>query len=343
MLRFSQRTAEISILILGGLVAVFAAGESRSKPPLQLVGTIPMLKVEGRLDHLAVDVKGKRLFVAALGNNTVEVIDLKAGQRIASLNGFVKPQGVLFVPELGKLFVASNDGSVRVFRGDSLEPVGKFELSPGADNIGYDTRSKELYVGHGGKEAGRDYGDFAILNPSTGKLIETIRTEARPGSFAFDVSRPRIFLNVPLANQIVVIDRHKRKVTSQWPLNEAHLNVTLALDSAGHRLFVAARLPPRLIVFDTESGNQVASLVTDGDADDLFFDAALKRVYLSCGEGFINVFQQHNPDLYTPIAKIPTRLLARTSLFVPEFGRYYVATPRYRAMAAEIRVYEVQP
>jgi len=327
-------------------VAVFASalplfGQNGSAP-LRLVQTIP-LSVDGRMDHLYADVKGMRLFVAALGNNSVEVIDLRAGKAIRSITGPQKPQGVWYVPSLKKLFVASgNDGICRVYNGETLELIESIKLDLGPDLVGYNPQSKLLYIGYGGEDAKKEFGNVAIIDARKNKHIGDIQTTAHPGGILVDDAGRRIYITIPQTSEIVVIDAKSNKIIKTWRVTEAQRTVSLTLDAAHGRLFVGARTPARVIVYDTTSLNKVADFPTVGLMDGMFFDAARKRLYVSGGEGFVDVFQQQDADHYAPLGRIPTRPIARTSLFVPELNRYYVAVPRKDNESAEIRVYEPQ-
>jgi hypothetical protein len=305
--------------------------------PLRLVQTIPLPNIKGRLDHLAVDLKGRRLFVAALGNNTLEVIDLHAGRRIHTISGLHEPQGVLFIPEFKKIFVTSGQsGTVEMFTGDSFHLDKSVKLSDDADNIRYDAATKAVYVGYGN-------GALGIIDVTSGQHLGDIKLQGHPESFQLETSRRSMFVNIPTANHIAVVDREKRVVVARWPLKGARANFPMVLDETHHRLFVGFRKPARLIVFDTESGQLVAMLESAGDCDDVFYDAIHRRIYMSCGEGFINVFEQRDANHYKTIAKIPTARGARTSLLVPELRRLYLAVPHHASQGAEVRVYEVQP
>jgi len=322
----------VKILIALGIAAFLA----RAEDPLRLFQTIPMPGVAGRIDHLTVDLKRERLFVAALGNNTVEVLDLRAGKRIHSITGVQEPQGLIYLPELNKLFVASGgDGTCKSFDGESFHLGATIRFPDDADNVRYDPSAKLLYVGYG-------KGALGIADPAKGERIAEIELGGHPESFQLEKSGPRIFVNVPTAKQIAVIDRRKRTVLARWPVTQAAANFPMALDETDRRLFAGCRKPPKVLVFDTTSGKLVADLASTGDADDLFYDAARKRLYVSGGEGFISVFQQNGPDRYQALAKLATRSGARTSLFVPESSRLYLAVPLREGKEAEVRGYEVK-
>lgn len=325
------------LTILFGTLAFVAAPQAAERSPLRLVQTIALPGVEGRIDHMAVDVQGKRLFVAALGNNTLEVLDLSAHKWVTRIAGLKEPQGIYFVPGENKLFVANgNDGTLKIFDGTSFQPLATERFSSDADNVRYDAVRNQVYVGYGS-------GALGIVDAATGRKLADIPLPGHPESFRLEESGARIFVNVPDANHIIaVLDRVKRSTVATWTL-EAQANFPMALDEADHRLMVVTRKPARLVVLDSLSGKMVAGEPAVGDADDIFYDAAHRRVYISGGEGFIDVFEQRDPDHYAPMAKIPTAAGARTSFLVPEFHHLYLAVPHRGNQPAEIRVYDVRP
>ena len=327
------------LLVLTLLIPALVIGLhalAQQKPPLHLVTTIPLPNVEGRIDHLAVDRQNQRLFLAALGNNTLEVIDLKAGKVIHSIKGLHEPQGVAYVPEANAVYVANGgDGNCEAFAATSLASLRSVKFSGDADNLRYDAATKLLYVGY-------TDGAMGIFEALTGKIVGNIKLPAHPEAFSLETSGPRIFVNIPKAKQVAVIDRTKRAVIAQWPVTQAAANYPMALDEAHHRLFIGCRQPARLLVFDTDSGKLVTEVECAGDTDDVFYDAKNKRVYVSGGEGVITVLTQLEADKYQSIGKISTAAGARTSLFVPALGRLYLAVPHRGQQAAEVRVYEAQ-
>jgi DNA-binding beta-propeller fold protein YncE len=325
----------ILALLFVGFV-VIAQTPAQEKSPLRPAQTIALPNVEGRIDHLAVDLQSQRLFLAALGNNTLEVIDLKAGKVVHSVKGLHKPQGVAFIPNSKAVYVAGgDDGNCVAFASDSLAPLQSAKFSGDADNLRYDAATKLLYVGYAD-------GTLGIFEALTGKIVGDIKLPAHPEAFALEQKGARIFFNVPKAKQVAVIDRQKRAVVAQWPVTEAAANYPMALDEANHRLFIGCRQPACLLVLDTDTGKVVTQVECAGDTDDVFYDAKNRRVYVSGGEGFISVLAQRDIDKYQPIAKIPTAAGARTSLFVPALGRLYLAVPHRGNQAAEVRVYEAQ-
>lgn len=321
-----------ALLLLGGALQVCVEAQDA----LTLARTIPLPLIEGRIDHLAADVTGQRLFVAALGNNTVEVLDLKAGKTIQSLPGFAEPQGIAYVPEFNRVFIANGqDGTCRILDGASLKTVSSVQCGEDADNVRYDPQARRIYVGYGD-------GALAVLDAKTGARLADIKLAGHPESFRLETRGPRIFVNVPKAGHIAVVDREKREVVATWPLKEAKSNFPLSLDEASYRLFSGCRNPARLLVYDYNAGKLVATLPISRDTDDLFFDAANHRVYVSCGQGAIDVIQQTDADHYTTVKPMPTATGARTSLLMPELKILCLAVPHRGNRVAEVRVYKTQ-
>ena len=317
---------------------VVSANAQDATAPLTLANTIPLEKVEGRIDHMAADVSGQRLFVAALGNNTVEVLDLKAGKTIQSFPGFAEPQGIAYVPELDRVFVANGqDGTCRILDGHSFKTITSVQCGEDADNVRYDETAKRVYVGYGD-------GALATLDPKTGAKLADIRLAGHPESFRLETGGPRIFVNVPKAGHIAVIDREKGTVTETWPLKAAAANFPLILDEANHRLFAGCRKPPKLLIFDTSApgGRLVTTAAISSDTDDLFFDVRNKLIYVSCGQGVIDIIKQTSADAYEKLEAIPTPAGARTSLFVPELKMFCLAVPHRAVQSAEIRIFKTK-
>ena len=303
---------------------------------LQLKQTIPLPGVEGRIDHLDLDINGKRLFVCALGNNTVEVIDLNKGERIHTISGLGAPQGVAFVPELNRLLVANDKGGVcNIYDADSFQLIGKVDFADDADNVRYDSASKQIYVGFGS-------GGIGIINAADGKRIGSIKFAAHPEAFELEKQGRRIFVNVPNARHVAVIDRDKGEVTATWKTDGAFGNFPMALDETNRRLFVGCRLPSKFVVLDTESGKVIAKIDISGDSDDIFYDSKRHRIYAICGAGKVDTVEQTDPNSYKPSTKVDTADGARTGLFVPERDTLFVAVPHHGSQQAEIRRYEIE-
>jgi len=328
-----SRTAYVAlVLCCTGIVTVGA----QNAVPLKLKQTIPLPGVEGGIDHLAFDPAGERLFVCALGNNTVEVLDLRKGERIHSVTGLGAPQGVAYIPEVNRVFVANDkDGSCKIYDGKSFQVVGELNFKDDADNVRYEEATKKIYVGFGS-------GAIAVVTASDGKQSGSIKLSGHPEAFALEKQGKRIFVNVPDARHVAVIDREKGEVSATWKTDLAFGNFPMALDEANHRLFVGCRLPSRLVVLNTDSGDVVAKIDISGDSDDVFYDSERHRIYMICGAGKIDVIEQIDANSYKHSTKIDTAPGARTGLFVPESDTLVVAVPHRGSQQAEIRCYQVE-
>src|SRR5206468_369673 len=291
----------LAAIVLIGYTAI-APSQEGGKQPFRLVQTISLPNVKGRLDHMDVDVKRKRLFVAGLENGTLEVVDLQAGKWVRSIPGFEKPQGALYVPELNKLFVASgDDGMLRVFWGDTLDLLDPIQLDRGPNRVVYEPHRKLLYVGYGGKDAGKDYGEVGIIDAETDKHVGDVRAEAHPAELLPDNSGKTLFVFVSTASKVQVVDTKKREVVSTWPVSSQR-NGDGAFDEKTHRLFIGTRTPPQMIVMDSQTGKEIANLPTVEGMDGVYFDGEHKRVYVSGGRdfdfGYIFAYQQKDADHY---------------------------------------------
>lgn len=333
-----MRAAVLSALLLPGLLHAAASPapppSQEAAAPLRLIQTIPMPGVEGRIDHLALDLRARRLFVCALGNGTVEVVDLEKGQRVQSVPGFEEPQGIVFMPRTKTVVVASGGGTLSFLEGTPLKVTKTLSLGEDADNVRYDPEHERLYVGYGG-------GALAEVDAVKRERIGDVPLQAHPESFQRE-SSGRIFVNEARRARVAVLDVAKRSVVSRWELGPS-ANYPMALDEGRHRLFVGTRQPARLVVLDTETGRVVATLETEADVDDIFHDAARRRVYVIGGGGSVVVYDQAGPDQYTESARVGTADGARTGLFSPESGQLFVAVPRRATPVAEIRVFAAAP
>lgn len=318
------------ILLLGALASLALSADAA---PLTRIGTIPLPNVAGRIDHLAIDAEKGRLFVAALGNDTVEVVDLQPGCVSHTITGLSEPQGLVFVAELNRLYVANGgDGTLRAFDGATFASGPVITLGADADNVRYDPDAKRIYVGYG-------RGALGIIDATTNTVIGTVPLAGHPESFQLEKNGPRAFVNVPGARTIAVIDREKKRIVAEWPLGLAAANFPLALDEAGHRAFVGCRTPARLLVYDTVSGKEIAKADLHGDCDDVFFDAARHRVYAACGAGFIDVFVADDAGRCTLVEAVRTEPGARTCLL--DRDHIYLAVPRAGGRPARVDVFLV--
>ncbi len=330
---FTWKTACAAAALCCVDVAKIAA---QSTTPLKLAQTIALDGVEGRIDHFAFDVRGERLFVCALGNNTVEVVDLRKGVRVHSITGLGAPQGIAYIPELDRIFVANDKGGIcKIYDAKSYQNVDEMDFKDDADNVRYDDSSKRLYVGFG-------TGGIGVISALESKTVGSIKLSAHPEAFVLEKQGKRIFVNVPNSRHVAVIDRDKGEVTARWQTDLAFGNFPMALDEANHRLFVGCRVPSKMVVLNTESGDVVAKIDISGDPDDVFYDSKRHRIYAICGAGKIDVVEQTDANTYKAFAQIDTANGARTGLFVPERATLFVAVPHRGSQQAEIRCYAIE-
>jgi DNA-binding beta-propeller fold protein YncE len=269
---------------------------------------------------------------------------LKAGRVIRTLPDFAKPQGVRFVAELNRLFVATGtDGALKTLDGTTLSILHTANVSLGADAIGYDPRSKYLYVGSGGADANKESGDLTVFSAVTGAQVAALATDAHAGGSVVDKNGRHVYVLVPEKAEVVVLDRNTHAQVAKWVIPGIQKNVAVDLDEKHHRLFLGVRSPASIVVLDSNSGAVVASIPTVATLDGLSYDPATRRIYTSGGEGFVDVTQQRDADHYERIARLPTGPIARTSAFVAEWRRLYVAVPRDKDRSAELRVFDVVP
>lgn len=327
------RSTGVAVHLFVLLISAGIAAATPLEPHLK----IALPGVEGRLDHLAVDLKGQRLFVAALGNNSLEVIDLAAGKRVQSVTGLPEPQGIAYLSHSDRIVVAcGGDGSCRILDGRTYRQRTTIDCRTDADNVRYDADAARIYVGCGS-------GALAVIDPERSLPLASISLDGHPESFQLEAQGKRIFANVPSARQIAVIDREKQAVVARWRVEEAQANFPMALDEPHHRLFVGYRKPPRLLAIDTDTGKVVAAVPCVADADDLFYDGKRRQIYLSGGGGSITVIEQADADHYRVLKTIPTAAGARTSLFVPATNSLYLAVPHKGDQKAQIWLYHLGP
>jgi DNA-binding beta-propeller fold protein YncE len=322
-----------ALMVVATFVSLSAFAAPSSQAPLALVQSIALPHVEGRIDHLAFEPRAERLLVAALGNDTVEVVETRSGRDIRSLAGFREPQGIEVEPDAGLIGVANGGGTgVQLLDADDFRPGAIVSLGDDADDMRL--QSGLFYVGYGS-------GAIAAIDPAKHAVTGTAKVPGHPEAFSLEHAGTRIFVNVPSAGRIAVIDRRTMAVVANWPVTAARDNYPMALDEAHHRLFIGCRDPARVLVYDTRSGRMVESFSVVGDTDDLFYDAKRNRVYVSGGEGYLDAFEERAGGGFTRVAHVPTASGARTSLFVPEQSRLYLAVPHRGTQRAEIRVYAV--
>jgi hypothetical protein len=307
---------------------------AQEKATMRLESRIALGNVAGRIDHLAFDAGGGRLFIAELGNNTVGVVSLEKRAVIHRITGLSEPQGVAFLDNDRTLYVANaGDGVVHTFRGDDFAEHGRIELGSDADNIRFDAADKRLLVGFGG-------GALAVIDPAARRKVTSYPLKAHPESFQIDATSNRIFVNLPDAHAIAVLERSSGKLLAQWPVTYA-ANFPITLDPAQPRLFTVFRKPARLVAYATADGKTLADVAVCGDADDVFFDAKRQRIYVVCGEGFVEVFD--STGKLKRVGRVPTSEGARTGLFLPALDRLVVAARAHGKEPATLWVFAPEP
>jgi hypothetical protein len=350
----------VAMCCVGLLAAPFMSVYSEDKVTLRLVQTISVPGVNGRLDHMAVDLEKKRLFLAAVDNGTLEVIDLDAGKVINSLLGIKDTQDALFLGgHFNKLYVSSLDGTLRIFQGETFRLVQALKLEPDPNRLLYDPATDLIYFGYGGQNAGFDtYERVGIMQAKRGAqsdqfVSDMIAPTHRPGhlaELAMDEDG-RLLVCDSRADLIFQFDTRKRELIKSWP---AHGDgaADMSLDRPHHRLFVGTRIPPEMTVYDSQSGKEIVSVPGPETMDGVFYDPELKRIYMSGGRwygtpeaspGWVYVYQQRDADHYELISKIMTRPGSGTSLFVPRVNRLYVASQKIGDQDAAILVFEPVP
>ncbi len=315
-----RRTFTASAMLVIGPLLVFAQGNA----PLKLLHTTPLPGFHGDLDHSAVDLKGNRLFVTAEVHKTVEVFDLRTGEQIHSITGFETPHEILFRPNSNSLIVADggSPGSVKLVDAKTYEITDKITLPPGVDSAEYNPVTKEYYVESRGPDRSANTHTISIIDSEHFKHLGDFTLPGRR-SEAMAINRAGNTMYVNLTDEVGVVDLPARKLTATWPVPDAHVQNSMALDEPNHRLFIATRNPPKLFVFDTDTGKVVTSYPCVGVNDDMTFDKKRKRLYIT-GDGATSVFEQRDADHYQHIADVATGYRAKTSLYVPERDRFYI-------------------
>jgi DNA-binding beta-propeller fold protein YncE len=319
-----------------GTVTATADGTSAQSnhTTLRVEAKIPLGEVRGRIDHMAADIDRRRVFVAELGNNTVGIVDVGQAKVLQVLAGLKEPQGVGYLPNTDTLYVANGgDGSLRLFQGPSYTANGRIDFGNDADNVRVDQAKGHVVVGYGD-------GAIAVIDGAKRNKIGEVRLPAHPEGFQLDTATGRAYVNLPNARGIAVADLTARKVIAVWPVGGASGNFPMAVDSDSNLVLAVFRNPPKLGVFDERDGSIVRMIDACGDADDLFVDAKRHRIYLSCGAGVIDIYDARS---YERLSRIPTVSGARTSLFVPEFDRLFVAVRSNGGNPAAIWVFRPEP
>lgn len=326
----------MTLLVISSCIISCKGQRTFGEQYLELQKKISLPGVKGRIDHFAIDLKDQIAFVAALGNNTLEVVDLEKGKVTHSIPGMSEPQGVEYIPQYDEIFVANGgNGECYFYNAHTYKKTATIQLSSDADDVRYDSAHEKIYVGYG-------EGGIAIIDAGTKKQTGDIKLPAHAEGFQVDLTSGRIWANVPNAGMIAVLDGKKKKIITEWNIRDPSAYFPMTYDDKDHRLFVACRRPPKLLVLDSENGNEIAELPCTGNADDLYYDANTQRILISGGSGYINIYRQQDADTYQEIANIPTRPGARTSLFVPQLHQFLVAERASGGNEAQLLVYQLR-
>jgi len=336
-------------MVLLVAVMVFSGLMYAQTEPLHLKTSVPLPDIKGDFDHFAADLSGGRLFLAAEEHKSVEVFDLKTGKHIKSISGFDTPHAIVYSPEKDTLLVTDsgpedgNDGYIRVVSLKDSKIVDSIKVLAAADSAGFDPETHLMYADTGGLEAKMDHTVIAVIDTLSAKKVNEISVDSgRVEAITFEHDGTRMFANMRTKGQVGVFDKRSSKLLRTWQIPDATENVPMALDEKNHRLFVVTRKPAKLVVFNTETGEAVASLPTVGRADDMAFDPNSRRLYVSGGDGFIGVFAQSDPDHYNQIAHVPSGPKAKVSIYVPELKQLYVAASAEGTIPAKLLVYSVE-
>jgi len=323
-------------LLMAGLVAFTScsAQDESGKQLLKLEKEIALPNVKGRIDHIDINLKDQVAYVAALGNNTLEIVDLKSSKVTGSITGLDEPQGVAYITKHDELFVANGGtGECYFYNAKTLTKTGSIKFNDDADDVRYDADADKIYVGYG-------TGGIGIIDGASHKLTGDIKLPAHPESFQLDAKANKLWVNLPGSGIIGVCDLKQLKLTTKWSKLLPRANFPMAYDEAQHRIIVGYRVPAKLIVYDSESGKEIFSAPMVGDVDDLYWGAKNKCVYISGGGGAVDIFMQTDNAIYKQIAHINTRDGARTSLLVPELGLFLIAARASGDQKAALLVYK---
>jgi len=326
-------------LILIGLISFTGCrGQTESgKQFLTPEKEIPLPNVKGRIDHIDIDIKGQVAYIAALGNNTLEIVDLKAGKVTGTITGLDEPQGVAYIAKHQEIFIANGGaGECGFYNALTLKKTGSIKFNDDADDVRYDADADKIYVGYGS-------GGIAIIDAASHKQTGNILLPAHPESFQLDAKTNKLWVNLPGSGMIGVADLKQLKLTAKWSKMFPRSNFPMAYDEAQHRVIVGYRLPAKLVIYNSETGQEIFSASMAGDADDLYWDRNSKEIFISGGGGEVNIFKQAGNTTYKQIADIKTRSGARTSLLVPELHVFLIAARTEGEKQATLLVYKIKP
>ncbi|TAN12236.1 MAG: YncE family protein [Chitinophagaceae bacterium] len=325
----------LTLISISSLFTSCNGQETFGNQYLKLVKVISLPDVKGRIDHIDVNEKERIVYISALGNNSMEVVNLLRGKVIHTIDGLSEPQGVVYISKQDEVFVANGgNGDCYFYDANTFKKTAIVHLPSDADDVRYDSVQGKIYVGYG-------EGGIAIIDVNTKKQTGDIKLPAHPESFQLDIPSGKIWVNIPEAGMIAVLDENKGKIIAEWRIHDPSEYFPMAYDNRDHRLFVGCRRPARLLVLDSESGKKLAELSCTSDADDMYYDKNTQRILISGGSGYMDIFQRAGIDTYKQIAHLRSRAGARTSLWIPQMKEWLLAAPAGRGNTAALLVYKM--
>jgi DNA-binding beta-propeller fold protein YncE len=322
----------LAVAIAGGIAAAALLGTgtathlSGSAAPITLAGTTKLPHYSGDFDHLAVDTKHGRLFLAGEDGAALEVFDLASGALLKSVKGYGVPHSLLLLPESDELLVVDGTKPSQLLDARTLARKRTIVLPPGADSVAYDASTKHLWVVTGGKDVPLPDSTLIEIDPGSGTVFKKVHFDANHvEALAVEQHGNNLFINVTDKNRMAVIDKTTGKILRWWPIKEAQQNAAVDFDEATHRLFVVTRKPGKLIVLNADTGATVAAFTAPERCDQVVWDGANRRIYVTGGDGHIGVFQQNGPDHYQRVGLVASAPGAKTAVLAPSLSRLYVA------------------
>ncbi|MDB5093267.1 MAG: hypothetical protein JWO85_1368 [Candidatus Eremiobacteraeota bacterium] len=313
--------------------------------PLTLAGVTKLPGYKGDFDHFEVDTKGGTLFLAGEDGAALEVFDLGSGKLVRSIKGYGVPHSLLLMPQTNELLVIDGTKPARVLNAKTQAVKRSFPLPASADSVAYDASTKHLWVVTGGKDVPQPDCNVIEIDPATGKIFKKVHFDANHvEALAVEQQGDRIFINVTDKNKIAVVNKKTGKIVAWWPFKEAQQNAAVAFDEPNHRVFIVSRKPGMLVVLNADTGATVASFKAPERADQVVWDEANRRIYVTGGDGFIGVFAQSGADHYSHVANVPSAPGAKTAILVPALNRLYVAaSPGEAKGGGAVLRYDVTP
>lgn len=327
----------------GGTVAHAQQEIDLPAAPVALIHITTLPGIEGDFDHFAVDSKRGHLFVSAEEHHSLEMFDLNTGRHLKSIPGVTTPHTLAYVPERDEIFVADGGADACiVLSGEDFHETDRIPLLPGPDAGLYDERDKIFYVANGGRKAGSEKSALTAISVGDHKKVSEIELKGNNlESMAIDHAKNRLYVNIRDRKQVAVVDLGSKAVVTTWTTPEMNRNTTLTFDAQHHRVFVAGRTPGKLFVFNSDSGEMVASYDCVNIADGMTWDEKLHRIYITGSQG-MSVFEQVDADHYKLLAQLPTNG-AKTMQYVPQTGLLFTVHPKTSIDDAALLVYKTLP